>query len=207
GDELERAERVLRESEERFRQLAENVHEIFWMIDARQDRLIYVSPAAEEVSGRSLQSLYERSRPFYQDVHPDDREEADEHERQARRGGATSWEFLVGPPAGSARWLRSRAFPILDENGDLVKLAGLAEDVTERKRAEQALRDSEQRFRTFVDHATDAFFLQDDRGVILDVNRQACQSLGTYRDELVGQTPFAFDPDFSPALRDRLKRQ
>ena len=58
---------------------------------------------------------------------------------------------------------------------------------------------SEQRFRTFVDHASDAFFLQDDQGLILDVNRRACESLGYTRDELIGMTPFDFDPDVTPA--------
>ena len=75
------------------------------------------------------------------------------------------------------------------------------------KLAEEALRESEQRFRTFVDHATDAFFLQDDRGVILDVNRQACASLGYTRDELVGKTPADFDPDVTPARLEELDRR
>ncbi len=82
--------------------------------------------------------------------------------------------------------------------------ANQATMMLQRKRAEEALRESEQRFRTFVDHATDAFFLQDDRGVILDVNRQACESLGYARDELVGKTPADFDPDVTPAQLEEL---
>src|SRR3954469_25498795 len=80
-------------------------------------------------------------------------------------------------------------------------------DVTERKRAEEALRASEQRFRTFVDHATDAFFLQDDQHVVVDVNRQACLSLGYTRDELVGMTPLDFDPDVTPAMLEEFGRR
>jgi PAS domain S-box-containing protein len=85
--------------------------------------------------------------------------------------------------------------------------ANQAAAVIQRQRAEEKLRASEQRFRTFVDHATDAFFLQDDRGVILDVNRQACESLGYTRDELVGKAPPDFDPDATPALLDELDRR
>ena len=77
----------------------------------------------------------------------------------------------------------------------------------ERRRAEEALRASEHRFRTFVDHATDAFFLQAYDGVILDVNRQACQSLGYTRDELIGMTPFEFDPDLTPAMMEDMRRR
>ena len=76
----------------------------------------------------------------------------------------------------------------------------------DRRRAEEALRESEERFRTFVDHATDAFFLQAEDGVILDVNRQACEGLGYTRDELIGMTPLTFDPDFTPAAMEELRR-
>src|SRR5262249_28035227 len=77
--------------------------------------------------------------------------------------------------------------------------------IQERQRGEEALvqerealRESERRFRTFVDHATDAFFLFDDNNTVLDVNLQACQSLGYNRDELLGVTPIDFDPDVTP---------
>jgi PAS domain S-box-containing protein len=80
-------------------------------------------------------------------------------------------------------------------------------DVTDLKRAEQALRESEARFRTFVDHAADAFFLHDEETRILDVNRRACESLGYTRDELIGMTPFDVDPDLTPALaQDRVRQ-
>ncbi len=78
-------------------------------------------------------------------------------------------------------------------------------NITDLKQVEEALRTSEQRFRTFVDHATDAFFLQSDEGVILDVNRQACQSLGYTRDELIGISPFEFDPDVTPAMLEEME--
>jgi PAS domain S-box-containing protein len=79
--------------------------------------------------------------------------------------------------------------------------------VAQRKRAEEALRASEQRFRTFVDHAADAFFLQDEQVRFLDVNRQACESLGYTWDELVGMTPFDFVPDLTPAQVEDFVRQ
>src|SRR4029077_11516918 len=91
------------------------------------------------------------------------------------------------------------AFPSEEDRLLLSVGANQAAAVLQRELAEEALRASEQRFRTFVDHATDAFFLHDEQGRILDVNRQACESLGYARDELVGKAAFAFDPDVSPA--------
>jgi PAS domain S-box-containing protein len=82
-------------------------------------------------------------------------------------------------------------------------------DLTERKRAEEELRASEARFRTFVDHATDTFMLHAEDGTILDVNRHACESLGYSRDELIGMAPTDFDPDakaaFPQGMRERLQ--
>lgn len=81
--------------------------------------------------------------------------------------------------------------------GKLFYLA-LARDISERKRTEAELRASEARFRTFVDHATDAFFLQDEQLRIVDANRQACESLGYVREELIGMHPREFDVNLDP---------
>jgi PAS domain S-box-containing protein len=108
---------------------------------------------------------------------------------------------------GSVRWLSTTKMPFRNKGGTIIGTFGVSRDITKVKLAEQALRESEQRFRTFVDHATDAFFLQDDRGVILDVNRQACESLGYTREELVGKTPVDFDPDVTPAMLEELDRK
>jgi PAS domain S-box-containing protein len=108
---------------------------------------------------------------------------------------------------GRVRWVSATKMPFRDKDGKVIGTFGVARDITKLKLAEEALRESEQRFRTFVDHATDAFFLQDDRGIILDVNRQACASLGYTREELVGKTPRTFDPDITPALLEELDRQ
>ncbi|MFO0947325.1 MAG: PAS domain S-box protein [Planctomycetota bacterium] len=77
-------------------------------------------------------------------------------------------------------------------------------DISELKYVEEELRESEQRFREFVDHAADAFFLHDEQGVILDVNSQACRSLGYCRQELIGMSPQDFDADLTPEARAKI---
>src|SRR5690606_8513681 len=121
------------ESEERFRQLAEHVTDVFWMADPHRPHVLYVSPAYEQVWGRSRQSLYEQPRSFLEAVHPDDRQRAfDTLERQAR-GEATAEEYRVVRPDGSVCWVFDRAFPIRDASGRVYRVAGIAEDITERK--------------------------------------------------------------------------
>ncbi len=142
-------------------------------------------------------------------VHPDDLERVVRALR-AHLSGQTSEceaEYRVRRRDGSYLWRLARGAAVRDAEGRAIRCMFSAVDITDLKRAEEGLRASEQRFRTFVDHATDAFFLQAYEGVILDVNRQACQGLGYTRDELIGMTPLEFDPDFTPAMMEEMRRR
>jgi len=105
-------------------------------------------------------------------------------------------EYRLVFPDKTVKHVHGVAHPVLNANGELVEIVGTVVDITERKRAEEALRESETRFRTFVDHAADAFFMLDfEQGTIVDVNRSACESLGYTRQELIGTSPLAFHLD------------
>jgi PAS domain S-box-containing protein len=140
AEERRRATDALHETEERFRQVAENIHEIFWMTDARQEQVLYISPGFEELWGRPCQGLIEQPRSWIATIHPDDRKLMIENAEQRGRGTYNDSEFRVVRPDGSTRWVRNRAFPIKDQNGDVYRIAGLAEDITARKMAAEALR-------------------------------------------------------------------
>src|SRR5208337_1844487 len=111
ANERRRAEEALRDTEERFRQLAENIREIFWMQEGGWKRTLYVSPTYEEVWGRSCQSLYDQPRSWIDSVHPEDRDDVLAHIEQQERGAPTVTEFRVVRPDRSVRWVRCRAFP------------------------------------------------------------------------------------------------
>lgn len=135
-------------------------------------------------------------------VHPDDLPIAQANVENAvqRRTPEYRSEFRMRHKDGSWRWILSRGSVINDANGNPARMLGIHIDITDRKRAEQALQESESRYRTFVDHATDALFLQDQEGRVLDVNEQTCVSLGYTRDELIGKMPYEFDPDVTPEI-------
>src|SRR5262249_49400689 len=113
-------------------------------------------------------------------------------------------EARVRRADGEYRWMVHHKIALRDERGNIVKWYGSSIDIEDRKREEEALRESERRFRTLVDHATDAFALRDERGIFLDVNREACESLGYRREELVGMHLSLIDPDVDiDAIRKR----
>ena len=99
--------------------------------------LSFVSPAYESLWGRPCQSLYERPLSYIEAVHPEDRERASRALQRLERGDATADEYRIIRPDGTIRWVWDRGFPIKDRSGRIVRLAGIAEDITERKRAEQ----------------------------------------------------------------------
>lgn len=134
--ELERTVQELRASEERFRQLAENIHEVFWMRDPEREKILYVSPAYDQIWGRSRQSLYLDGTSFVEAIHRGDRERvllalAKQSE------GEYDEEYRVVRPDGSVCWIRDRAFPVYNQQGKVYRIVGIAEEITQRKLAEE----------------------------------------------------------------------
>jgi len=134
-----KAEKALRESEERFRQLTENIAVLFWLIDAQTQEILYVSPAYEKISGRSCQSLYADPNSWIAAIVPEDREMIFTHLPKQRAGELTQIEYRIMRPDGQIRWIEARTFPIINEEGVIVRIAGIAEDISEGKWQQQQL--------------------------------------------------------------------
>jgi PAS domain S-box-containing protein len=204
--ELRRTEDNLSEMKERFRVLAESSLTAIYLI--QEDCFLYVNPAMARMFGYSVEEVIGRLGPRDL-VHPEDRPIVAENVGRRLRGEIDEirYEFRGLRKDGSVFPVEVHGRRI--KHGGKIGVMGTLIDNTERKRAEDELRASEARFRTFVDHATDAFMLHDEDGTIIDVNRQACESLGYSRDELIELTPLDLDPDVTAALlqryRERLK--
>jgi len=161
GAERMRVQEALRESEERFRQLAENIKEVFWLTDWINNKVLYVSPAYEEIWGCSPQSLLDNPRSWIYNIHPDDRDRVYNSFKQNAEIGLYDEIYRVVPKDGEIRWIHDRAFPIHDETGRVWRVVGISADITDIKRAEEALRESHERFLTVLDSLDSGVYVAD----------------------------------------------
>ena len=147
-------EAALRESEERFRQIAENINSFFWIRDLFAEQILYVSPAYERIWGRTCASLYKNTDSWMDAVHPEDRERvlARHFPRKAREQGL---EYRIIRRDGITRWVRSKVFMVCDQTGRKYREVGVTEDITSYKEINDRLRESEARYRMFFETSTD----------------------------------------------------
>jgi len=130
---LKWAQAMQKENEERLRQLTENIDEVLWLKDVSTNQMLYVSPAYSTIWGASRKSLYENAASFLGIVNPEDRPRIQEALQQHPSGGFDE-EYRIIPSDKKQRWIHARTFPIRNEQGEIYRVAGVAEDITEQKR-------------------------------------------------------------------------
>lgn len=158
-----RTREALRRSEERFREITETVREACWIYDMAQNRLTYLSPRSEQVSGLPNDTLIADPTAWLAHVHPDDRDRAARSVADPREGRESEEEYRYIRPDGETRWVRSRRYPVRDAAGRIVRVIGALEDITEQRTAQDALRRSEERFREIAENVGEAFWVAEPR--------------------------------------------
>lgn len=141
-----RALEKLRENEERFRQMAENIRDVFWLTDPAKNTMLYVSRAYEAIWGRTCESLQESPRTWLEAIHPEDRDRVVKAAVWDQNTGTYEQEYRIVRPDGTLRWIRDQAFPVRNAAGEVYRIAGIAEDITKRREAEEEMRRSNERF-------------------------------------------------------------
>ncbi|MCP4645083.1 MAG: PAS domain S-box protein [bacterium] len=187
------AEQELRAREEVLGALIETSRDWIWSIDSHGVHT-YCNPAVEAILGYTAGELL--GKPSLDLVHDEDRQKI-EAMLPTHIADKEGWSIMLirwRHKDGGWRYLESNAVPILDESGELAGFRGVDRDVTERMRAEEELRDSEQRYHSLFEHASDAIFLLKD-GHFVDCNPKTLDLFGCTRDQIVGETPYGFSPE------------
>ena len=127
------------ESEELFRQIICHVDQAVSVSDPVSKRILYLSPVHEQIWGRPVKELYENESYWIEAIHPDDRERVLKAALEDQSAGTYDEQYRILRPDGEVRWIRDRAFPIRDDDQNVYRIAGIAEDITSRKVASELL--------------------------------------------------------------------
>lgn len=134
-----RTEAALRESDLRFQQMASNIQEVFWMLDAKTRKVLYINRAYETLTGRSCLPWNEDPKSYEEVIHPQDRVRVISRLSESVQTGRFDEEFRITKPGGTTRWVWLRGFPVRDSAGAVQRLVGTAQDISVRKSAEEEL--------------------------------------------------------------------
>lgn len=195
---LKKIEIKLRENELKFRQMAEFMQEVFWL--RIPNKILYVNPAYEKIWGKTRESLYLDANSFVKIIHEDDQKKLEKAGKEFSTSGKFDLEFRIIKKSGEIRWIWARSFAISYKNNRVDKSAGVAQDITERKQSEEALKESEEKYRTLVEKSNDAIIIQNDMKLLF-ANKKTCELTGYTIGEL-------YDMDFlklvSPSEREQI---
>lgn len=190
------------EGGEQFQQIADNLPVVLALSNADLSKFLFVNRAYAQVWGRTVESLYADAFSFLDGIHPADLSRFKAAGAGLIRGTPIeSIECRIVRPDGSTRWVLCRGFPVRDSEGQVIRLVGSAEDITEQKTAEEklqvaysqtqemlrVLRESEDRYRDLVEHSSDLLCTHDPLGILLSVNEPPLRILGYSREEMIGR--------------------
>ncbi len=186
--EREMKEEARRRSEERFQDMTANIHQVLWMMDAREEKIIYISQAYETMLGRSCQALLDNPLSFMASVHPLDQQVIQRSNAEMFKTGHIDVEVRVLRPDGSVRWIWIKGNPIL-ERGQIVRLVGVIEDVTGKRERAEEREGLLSRLQLHIDRMPLAYVLYDADMRIIDWNPAAERIFGYTKAEMVGTGP------------------
>lgn len=189
-----RTEEALRESEARFRLLADNAQDLIYRLRLIPElRFEYASPVATTISGYSPEEYYNNPQLLLDRVHPDDLSRLQSYLADPVSAGR-EFEMRWLRKDGRVIWTEQRNTFIYDENGRLVAVEGIARDITERKRAEEMLRQREREVTALLNSLPAYAFFKDKDGFYITANQQFCDAVGCSQSEIAGKTDYALSP-------------
>ncbi len=204
-----KTEKALRESEDKYRMLTENAKDMIYRMSLPDGNYEYVSPASIDLTGYTPEAFYESPMLIQKNIHPDWVGYLREQWASLMDGKAAPfYEYQIIHKSGEVRWMNQRNVLILDNNGQPKAIEGIVTDVTNRKQAEEALRESEEQYRILVENAGEAISVAQE-GMLKFVNKKTEELSGLTRTELLSTTfdKFIHADDRSLVLERHERRQ
>ncbi|MFW6153336.1 MAG: PAS domain-containing protein, partial [Halobacteriota archaeon] len=181
----------LREVQERFHLVTNNITEVVWINDTEEGTLVYLSPAFEAIWGRAGEALLEGDETFLQTVHPDDRDRMEDALESLEEGDVPYDEtYRIVRPDGEVRWIHDRGVPVRDDEGTPIRYVGVARDVTEVERRSRELERERDRFSALFENlAVPALYSEyvGEHPVIQGVNPAFERVFGYDASDIVGE--------------------
>ncbi|MBT4867785.1 MAG: PAS domain S-box protein, partial [Planctomycetaceae bacterium] len=175
--------------------LLASVNDLVWCTSVDGSELLYVNTAAERIYGRPLDELIKNPDLWLEAIHPDDRDAVTRNLSRILKEREISQEYRIIRPDGEIRWLQDRLNVVCDSDGNTLCVGGIGTDITDRKRAEQALSESETVYRSLIENLPLNVLLKDLNGRLTFGNKSYCEMMGHPLSELLGKT----DADLFPA--------
>jgi PAS domain S-box-containing protein len=185
------AEMELLKSKQQFQNLVENISGVYWVNNLDTYQTLYISPSYETIWGRKCDDLMNNSADFINSIHPDDQPALFEAHKNVANTKVNNVSYRIVRPGGEIRWILAKTNVVIDAMGTKIEY-GYAEDITERKKTEEAIIASEEKYRTLVEQASDAIFIADANGKFITVNSSMYKMSKYTPEELSKLTVYDF---------------
>jgi PAS domain S-box-containing protein len=182
---------ALQETEERLSSIVNTIDDVVWSIAISSEmKIIYISPAVKKVFRRDVEEFKKNNLLWIECIHPDDRATVADYFSQLEHKGYSETERRIIWPDGSIRWIRDRGWNIYDANGNVLRVDGIISDITNRKKAEDALRESEVLFRAIVENSHNAICIINEAQKITWINERMVELSGFTREQILAAPSF-----------------
>ncbi|HMA61380.1 MAG TPA: PAS domain-containing protein [bacterium] len=194
-----RAKEKLRQNEEKFSQITENLSEVVWLRSKDSSKMIYISPSYEKLWGRSRESLYKNPNSFVVSIHDDDRNRIIKKLQEYQKTGHFREEYRIIQPSGKTKWIRAQSFQVKDDQDKVVRHAGIAVDITKLKTTEAELIEAKEKAQKYAKDARAASKAKS------DFLASMSHEIRTPLNSIIGFTELLLDTELNSTQRNHLK--
>lgn len=181
---------VERQKDQKLKNIFQNFGIAYWSVDIKNEKLIEASPSTEKLYGYPLEDWYNNSNFWFKIIHPEDKIKVETSKESYKEKSIAEEEYRVYKQNGEVIWTKNYIIPIKNNKNELIRVDGLSYDITERKKQEKALEQSEKRYRTIFESAPIAIIIEDQKGNILEVNEAICELTDYTKEELESSNIF-----------------